>query len=278
VEDPGYGFTAAAFHLEGAAVTHVPIDSHGFPAAAVAQLGPKVCIVSPAHQFPSGIVMPRQRREALLQAAAQAGTWIVEDDYDGDLGSIGLRHAALKSLDSEERVFHVGSFSKTLFPGLRLAFVVPPRLLRLDLVAAKAYLDLGCSTLDQATVAHFMRSGAFERHLTRTAQELRRRRRLAIGAIQEGLGAAVRVEDHGAPMHFIAWLPGRSEEEVQRLIAAAGSRGLALYSVAPHFHGTPPCAGLMIGVARLAPKQIPDAMRILCSCVRESFHGPSVGE
>lgn len=272
VEDPGYAFTAAAFALEGAAVTHVPIDSHGFPAHAVAALRPKVCVVAPAHQFPSGIVMPPQRREALLRAAAQAGTWVVEDDYDGDLGSTGLRHAALKSLDGEGRVFHVGSFSKTLFPGLRLAFVVPPRALRLDLVAAKAYLDLGCSSLDQAAVAHFMRSGAFERHLVRTAQELRRRRRLAIAALEEGLGAAVRIEDRGAPMHFIAWLPGRSEAEVRRLVEVAAARGLGLYSVAPHFHGAPPCAGLLVGVARLAPKQIPDAMRLLCACARSSFH------
>ncbi len=126
--------------------------------------------------------MSQPRREELLRYATRHSSWIIEDDYDGEFRYDTAPIPALRSLDSDERVLYVGSFSKTLFPGMRLGYLIAPPGLLEDLRRAKRYDDLGCGSIEQHALATFMHSGAFERHLRKVMLELRKRRAALIGA------------------------------------------------------------------------------------------------
>jgi GntR family transcriptional regulator/MocR family aminotransferase len=181
-------------------------------------------LVSPSHQFPSGAVMSLARRMALLDYAAERGCWVVEDDYDGEFRYDGVAIPALRSLDVRDRVIYVGSFSKVLFPGLRLGYVVCPSGLRGDLVAAKMNDDLGCGSIEQAALAALMQSGAFDRHLRHAAAELRRRRAALLDGLREHCSRHLVVNDSRAGMHVVGWLPGWTSRQVEALAAHAAGR------------------------------------------------------
>src|SRR5690606_29633339 len=148
--------------------TALPVDDHGFPVEAIpARSRARLAFVTPANQFPRGGAMPAERRLALLQWAAANGATIIEDDYDGALRYEGQPLAALQGLDEDGRVLYLGTFSKVLFPALRLGYVVLPKTLLQPFLQAKSIVDRGAPTLTQAAVADFIREGHFERHLRR---------------------------------------------------------------------------------------------------------------
>ena len=132
--------------------------------------------------------------------------WLIEDDYDGEFRYDGRPLAALKSLDRDGRVIYIGSFSKALFPALRLGYMVLPPALRDAFVAAKWLEDRGCNALEQAALARFMADGGFERHLRRAAQTLRARRTAMLTGLARHAAGVVEVVDSNAGMHLTAWL------------------------------------------------------------------------
>jgi GntR family transcriptional regulator/MocR family aminotransferase len=226
-------------------------------------------VVTPSHQFPTGALLPLPRRLDLLEWAARGRAWLIEDDYDGEFRYGGRPLAALKSLDRDGRVIYIGSFSKALFPALRLGYMVVPAALRDAFVAAKWLEDRGCNALEQSALANFMADGGFERHLRRAALALRARRTAMLAGIARHARGALEVVDSNAGMHLTAWLTRGNHGDCERLVAHARTRGLGLYTVAPYFLKPPPRPGLVLGYAGLPPADIEAAMRLLGRCLRE---------
>jgi GntR family transcriptional regulator/MocR family aminotransferase len=161
VEDPGYAGARGAAVAAGVQVRPVPVDAEGLSLGRGAgrEAAPRLIFVTPSHQFPLGITMSLTRRLALLQWAGRAGATIVEDDYGSEYRYTGRPLAALQGLDADDRVIYVGTFSKVLFPALRLAYLVVPAHLVDAFTAAKGLLDTHAPLLEQATVAEFMAEG-----------------------------------------------------------------------------------------------------------------------
>lgn len=268
LEDPHYRGARQAFVAQGARVHGCRVDGEGvvpesLPASA------RLAVITPSHQFPTGALLPLSRRMALLEWAAARRAWLVEDDYDGEFRYGGRPLAALKSLDRDDRVIYIGSFSKALFPALRLGYMVIPAALRQAMVAAKWLEDRGCAPLEQAALARFIADGGFERHLRRAAQTLRARRTAMLTGLQRHAGDNVEVADSHAGMHITAWLNGMTHADSERLVAHARDRGLGLYTLAPYYLKPPSRPGLLLGFAGLPPADVEAAMRLLGKCLRE---------
>ena len=268
VEDPGYALAKHCLIAHGAALVPVPVGADGLDVARLPAAPPaKMIVVTPSHQFPLGVTLSLPSRQALLRHAARHGSWIVEDDYDGEFGFEGRLLPALRALDAGDRVIYVGSFSKTILPSLRLGYIVCPRGLRGDILLAKRTMDVASSGIEQQALARFMASGAFDRHLSRTALELRRRRQALNDGLAASCGQRLVVRDSGAGMHLVAWLPGFDAAAVRSLIAEAEQRGLGLHSLAPHYESTPAMQALLIGYAATSVSQIHEATRLLGKCL-----------
>jgi GntR family transcriptional regulator/MocR family aminotransferase len=269
LEDPHYQLAMNALLAHGARVITVATDQDGLIAANLPQRGARLVYVTPSHQFPSGVVMSLRRRIELLQATEQQRSWILEDDYDGEFRYGERPIAALRSLDGGDRVIYVGSFSKSMFPSLRLGYIVCPPAIRSDLLAAKRLDDGGCSAIDQAALAAFMQGRQFERHLRRSLVELERRRRALLEALEQHARRHVRVAGAQAGMHVIVWLPGLSYRQFAHLLELGLTRGLGLHSVHPYYRVKPPQPGLLVGFAGLSCNQIRAAVELLGRCLDE---------
>jgi GntR family transcriptional regulator/MocR family aminotransferase len=269
LEDPHYQFAAQCLEAHGADVRYVPVDADGLRVERLPE-DARLVVVTPSHQFPLGVALSLERRSALLEFARRRQCWILEDDYDGEFAIAGRRIPALKSLDVDGRVLYVGSFSKTLFPHLRLGYVVCPPSLRADAVVVKRLMDLGTSACEQIAMAGLMASGAFERHLRKTAVELRRRRRALAEGVAAWCGGHVQLVDSGGGMHCLGWLPAFDDARAAALVDCAARRGLGLYTVAAHHHHPPPSPGLLLGFASLSPAQLRAATKLLGACLEEA--------
>ncbi len=269
LEDPHYRGARQAFAAHGAHARGCPVDADGLVPAAL-PASARLAVVTPSHQFPTGALLPLARRIELLDWASQRHAWLIEDDYDGEFRYGGRPLAALKSLDRDGRVIYIGSFSKALFPALRLGYMVLPGALRDAFIAAKWLEDRGCNALDQAALASFIADGGFERHLRRAAVALRARRSAMLNGLRRHAADAVEVVDSNAGMHLTAWLTRANHGDCEALVAHARSRGLGLYTVAPYCLKTPPRPGLVLGYAGLPPADIEAAMRLFGKCLAET--------
>ena len=175
LEDPHYRGARQVFAAHAAHVRGCRVDADGLVPSALPD-NARLAVVTPSHQFPTGALLPLGRRVELLEWAAAQRAWLIEDDYDGEFRYGGRPLAALKSLDRDGRVIYIGSFSKALFPALRLGYMVLPPALRDAFVAAKWLADRGCPAIEQAALARLIASGAFERHLRAAAKTLKSRR------------------------------------------------------------------------------------------------------
>ena len=270
LEEPHYFGLRWTLQTHGARVVGVPVDDAGLvverlPAVSAAK-SPRLVCVTPAHQFPLGATLSLARRQALLAYAAARRCWIVEDDYDSEFRYDSEPLPALRSLDRDGRVIHVGTFSKTLFPGLRLGYVVAPRGLVRDLIAAKRLHDFGGPTIEQAAMARFIADGSFERHIRKASGALRARREVVLTGLAPH--AAVEVVGAQAGMHLAAWLHGFDRARCQALIALARTRGLGIHSIAPHYLRPPRRSGLLFGYAGLAVRELEAAMQVFGECMR----------
>ncbi|MES2940550.1 MAG: PLP-dependent aminotransferase family protein [Pseudomonadota bacterium] len=273
IEDPSYQLAEMALLAHGARVLPVAVDGDGLRVADLPGAGLRMVHVTPSHQFPSGTVMSLERRMALLDHAERRGAWIVEDDYDGEFRFAGPLTPALRSLDTTGRVLYVGSFSKLLFPAMRLGYVICPPALSADFRSAKMLDDLGCSPIEQRALADLMEGPGFERHLRYASTELKRRRAALLNGLRTSCARHVLVHDSGAGMHMVGWLAGWSAAEVDALVSLAHSRGLGVQSLAPFFHRRPAPAGLLLGYAGLSPKQLATAAGLLGQCLDDIKRG-----
>jgi len=265
VEEPHYTGATVAFDAIGARLIRVRVDAQGLDPALLppASQRARLAYVTPCHQFPSGVILPLERRLALLDWAARTDAWLIEDDYVSEFRYEGRPLEALQSLDRHGRVVYIGSFAKTLFPALRLAYLVlPPALVR-PFVAAKWVSDRFSTPLPQAALAEFIDSGAFERHLRRAGLRHAARRRTLIDALRQHLGDRVEIAGANTGVHLVVWLNGVAPKDVPALIERAQAAGIGLYSVAPYYAQPQPRGGLLLGYAALSQAEIRAGIRKL---------------
>ncbi|MBR0650543.1 PLP-dependent aminotransferase family protein [Roseomonas terrae] len=223
MEDPGYPTARRTLEALGARLVPVPVDAAGIDVAAgrAREPGARLAYVTPSHQFPTGVTMSMARRLALLDWAQAEGAWVIEDDYDSEFRFAGAPLTALAGIDGQGRVIYLGTFSKTLFPGLRIGFVVVPAALMDRVVAARAVLDRFPSPLIGGALAEVMESGDFAAHLRRMRTQYRAARDLVVTTLlRESSGRlAITVPDHG--LHLLATLPEGLRPGAAREIQAA---------------------------------------------------------
>ncbi|WP_041946653.1 PLP-dependent aminotransferase family protein [Variovorax paradoxus] len=227
VEDPGYPPTREVLRSAGQRTVPVPVDEEGLVVARGVRKAAKarMAVVTPSHQAPLGVSMSLARRLQLLDWASQAKAWIVEDDYDGEYRYAGPPLPALKSLDRHDRVLYAGSFSKVLYPGLALGYVVVPESLRDAFGEAARTWSNGCPQITQAVVADFIREGHFSRHLKKMRLLYARRRHMLAAALLKAFGEDVRIDLQAGGMHLIARF-GRRREGDEALARRAQLAGL----------------------------------------------------
>ena len=265
VEEPHYPGATIPFEAVGARLLPVPVDGDGLDTSRLpsAALRPRLAYVTPCHQFPSGVIMPLHRRLALLQWAARVGAWVVEDDYVSEFRYEGHPLEALQSLDRHERALYLGSFSKTLFPALRVGYLVLPRALVSAFLAAKWAADRFSAPLYQEALAELITSGRYERHLRRAGARNAGRRRVLIEALRHQFGDRVAIAGENTGVHLVVWLNGVRPAELPSAIARAAKAGVGIYSVAPSYAEPPRRAGLLFGYASLSEAEIRAGIRRL---------------
>jgi len=271
VEEPQYFALRQVLQIHGARVHGTDVDEDGLRVEQLPNESPRLVCVTPSHQFPSGAVLSLPRRLALLQYARAHDTWILEDDYDGEFRYDSKPLAALRSLDRDGRVLYVGTFSKTLFPSLRLGYVVMPPALRADLVTAKWAQDFGSSAIEQAALARFMSSGGFERHLRSSARTLQERRAVLLEGLRECGKGRIEIADSHAGMHLVVWLRDRSNADLDAMLADARALGLGLYPIRPHYLRRPERAGLLMGYCGMSVAQIREALPLFARVLDRAY-------
>ena len=262
VETPGYRDAFTLFQLHGARLVGLPVDDRGLPVDRIpADSRARLAFVTPTHQFPKGGTMPLARRLALLAWARQRGALIVEDDYDGDLRYEGHSLAALQGVDVDGRVVYLGTFSKVLFPALRLGYLVLPPPLVTPFVRAKDLVDRGAPTLTQAAVADFLAEGHFERHLRHLRRLYGERRAALVAALEERLGGRLKLSAVAAGLHVMLFLEPHVAEA--RLVAAAAERGVRVNPGAPYHLERPAPPSILLGFSGLDADEIGEGVRRL---------------
>ncbi len=269
VETPGYTDAFSLFAAHGARLKPLPVDNEGFPAERIPpSSAARLAFVTPANQFPRGGAMPAGRRLALLQWARRYNAQIIEDDYDGALRYEHQPLGALQGLDDTGRVIYLGTFSKVLFPALRLGYVVLPGGLLPPFLKAKSVVDRGAPTLTQAAVADFIQEGHFERHLKRLRKEYGRRRRTLVAAIEAELGSTVSFAPEPAGLHIMAYLPPEVDEA--SVVAQAALRGVRVYAGQPYHLQRPAPPSILLGFSGLSEPQIEEGVRRLAEAMRQA--------
>jgi GntR family transcriptional regulator/MocR family aminotransferase len=269
VEQPGYPGAQSALIAAGARLVPVPVDADGLDVEAGIRRARKarLAYVTPSHQFPLGVVMSLPRRLALLKWASAAEAWVVEDDYDSEF-RYGTRPVpCLHGMDVDNRVIYVGTFSKTLFPSLRLGFVIVPLDLRERLVAARRALEFQPPALNQAVLADFMLEGHYERHLRRMRTAYRERLEAMMSAAARFCGGALRIRPVQTGLHAVADLAEGDDDRVAREAIARGVEAmpLSMYASAPT--GATRANGLVLGFAPIRPEDAADGMRRLAASI-----------
>ena len=263
IEDPGFPLTRIALGLAGMTVTTVPVDAEGLDVAAGIQTAPgaKLAVVTPGQQAPLGATMSQPRRLALLDWARRYDNWIIEDDYLSELQLKGRAAPALASLDHGGRVLHIGSFSKTISPALRLGFmVVPPEL-------ARRFADLAASLAPapaaglQRAVAEFLRDGHYLRHLRRMKRLYAARREALLHCLGEMAPDSIKIQAT-AGLAVVILLP-RSASDVD-IASRALEFSLAPGPMSPWYMRPPRQQGLLLCVTNLDERRLPaDCRRLL---------------
>ncbi|WP_128976183.1 PLP-dependent aminotransferase family protein [Streptomyces roseicoloratus] len=262
VEDPGSPEHARLFAATGLDTVWLPVDAEGLAPGPLAASGVRAVVVTPSHQFPSGIGYAARRRADLLDWARSVDGFVLEDDYDGDFRYDRAPVGALQGLDPE-RVAYAGSVSKSLAPGLRLGWMLVPEALLDEVVERKRTMDLGNPVLDQAVLARLVTSGGYDRQLRRCQRAYRERRDALVSALEQHF-PGTEVSGIAAGLHVIARVP-RDQGPTARLLERARAAGVALrpledYGTARFDDGA---VRLVIGYAHLTPSDIALGVRLL---------------
>ncbi len=268
LEEPGYPGARDALTLAGARPFPVPVDDDGLDVATGIARCPtaRAAYVTPSHQYPLGMIMSAARRLKLLDWARRRGAWIVEDDYDSEYRYDAQPIASLYGLDTDRRVLYTGTFSKVLFPALRVGYLVIP----VDLVARfrqiRDAMDIFPAPLYQAVLHDFLRGGHFARHLRRMRSIYAKRRQVLVTAIEREFGDDVRVAGDRAGIHLVVLLPPDARDH--DIAVRAARRGISVIPLSSCYAGPRGRPGLVLGYGPTRATEIPDAVRRLKSVLR----------
>jgi GntR family transcriptional regulator/MocR family aminotransferase len=263
MEDPGYARARTAFEAAGASVYPLDVDQCG---ACVPRNTPaRLAFLTPSHQFPLGVTMCLQRRLDFLRWAESNDAWILEDDYDGEYRYRGHPEPALQGMDGAERVFYIGSFSKTLFPALRLGYIVVPESLVDSFWRARLIIDGHFPILEQAVVADFILEGYFGQHIRRMRLLYEERQEALLEGAKGELKGLLKIPPCDSGMHLLGWLPeGLCDLQVAESAKAQGVyvRPLSWYRMRDSEH-----SGLILGFAATNPEQIGRGIKRLSKAI-----------
>ena len=260
VEDPGYPPLRNVLAVAGATVAPVPVDGEGIRVDLIPRNAKVIC-VTPSHQFPLGVHLSLPRRKALLNFAQVHRAVVIEDDYDGEFRFAGKPLDALKTLDHSQSVFYVGTFSKSLFPSLRLGFVIAPEWALHALVTAKQVSDWNAPLVAQDVLTAFIAEGHLVRHVRKMRRIYSERRDILQSAIERFCSRNLEVIGIGAGMHLAALLKGSIS--ATRLIDRAQTAGVRLHALQRFAVADYKAEGLVFGYGAIGSQQIGDAVRRL---------------
>ena len=236
VEEPGYSKIRQIYASAGARCLNAPMDEHGICPESLAQA--QVLHLSPSHHFPTGLVTPLHRRQALLNwAKAQSDRWIIEDDYDSEFRFAAHPLPTMQSLDTEGRVIYMNTFSKTLAPSIRISYMVLPQVL-MDIFREKlGFYSCTVPSFEQHTLARFLDRGHFEKHINRMRKFYRSRRDRVLNALT-ALADRITIQEQDAGLHFLAKLDTRlPDPEIIRIL---DQRGIRVRCLSSYYHGSCP--------------------------------------
>ncbi|MDH2381032.1 PLP-dependent aminotransferase family protein [Bradyrhizobium sp. CER78] len=263
IEDPCFPPVRTALELARAGLVAVPIDSEGMRVGEGIRQArrARLAVVTPSHQSPLGVSLSLPRRMELLRWANQADGYVIEDDYDSEFRFVGRPLPALKSLDRGQRVIYSGTFSKTLFPGLRLGYLVVPDRLLDSFIEVSAGRSNGLNPFAQRVVAGFMAEGHFARHLKRMRKLYAARRAALAAALTAEFGERIRIELQPGGMHLLLRFMGRTQDARLAQLARADGFGAEPLSSRSLRHD---CGqGLLVGFTNAAEADAPAIARRL---------------
>lgn len=260
LEDPGYPAAYAAAALHGREALPIPVDGEGMDPDALAASGADLAYVTPSHQFPLGVTMPAGRRSRLLHwAAAAPGRFLIEDDYDSEFRYASRPIPAMQGLDRAGRVVYMGTFSRSIAPAIRVAYMILPPPLLDRYRSTFSHGACTVSRFEQESLRRFLAQGLYGRHLRRTGNLYRRKCALFTGALAQIPGAAISGAQAG--LHFLLTLPRYPEEE---LVARAAARSVRVHPLSRYCHAAPPLPStVVLGFAGLGEEALQQAADLL---------------
>ncbi|SDB82803.1 MocR-like pyridoxine biosynthesis transcription factor PdxR [Acinetobacter boissieri] len=270
IEDPAYWGVRNNLRVNGADIYPLPVDAEGIVPEENPTQSPKLIFVTPSHQYPLGVHLSLSRRKQLLQIAQQHGSWIVEDDYDSEFRFSGLPYPSLQGLEKDSRVIYMGTFSKTIYPALRIGYVVVPQALCTPLRTAAAELYRGGHLLIQRALAEFIKEGHYEAHIRRMRLLYAKRRNYLIELIRRYLGDAFLHEfDDASGLHLVLKLPVYIDDVA--LAQQALSRGIKVRALSQYYMYSHASVqrGLLLGFACVEASEMMSAFAVLLACLRE---------
>jgi GntR family transcriptional regulator/MocR family aminotransferase len=278
IEEPGYLDVRAALLAAGARLVPVPVDEAGLNVEEGIRLGrdARLAVVSPSHQYPAGVTLSATRRLALLNWARSRGSWIVEDDYDSYFRYSGRPMSALQGVDRpapRSHVIYVGTFSKTVYPSLRLGFCVVPEPLVDAVTNARAIADRNSPMIDQAALTEFIVGGQYERHLRRlrlVCQERYHAMRLHFGCL---LGEQLTLSEASAGTHVLGHFRGRLSNDrglAIRVSQLAAAEGLVVFPLSRYCLTPPARDALVLGFGGLSTRRIAAGADRLAAIIRRA--------
>lgn len=266
IENPGYRPTSSVLGAAGARLVPVPVDDEGLSYAEGRQLEsrPRLICISPSHQYPLGITMSLRRRLQLLEAARETETFILEDDYDSEYRYAGRPLAALQGLDQDGRVIYLGTFSKVMFPGVRLGYMVVPDDLLDAFLKIRTLMDAYPSSIGQAALADFIEEGHLSGHIRRMRPLYKERQQALISTLGE-LTDDLELSPVDAGMHLVARL--RADMDDQMIAVKAKEQGIQAPALSTYFEGKATEQGLLLGYAGVDQQKIQTTAKALAEVI-----------
>ncbi|WP_346318446.1 PLP-dependent aminotransferase family protein [Chitinophaga sp. YIM B06452] len=270
IEDPGYVNARAVFEHAGGKACPVPLNPDGLDVDHAIRKHPNasLCYITPSHQFPVGGTLSITKRLKLLEWAARKKMWIIEDDYDSEFQYGSNPVPALQGLDPHKRVIYLGTFSKVLFPGLRIGYIILPDREMADAFGyAKAFADRQNGITDQLILHEFIRGDHFTIHIRRMRQLYKKRQEILLELIQRLGEGLLRVEKQSGGMHLLAWLPQEmNDQEVADMLRLHGIYAVPLSGYVLR-HKQPPA--LILGYTAFNEKLLAQGVRAMLQLIRE---------
>lgn len=263
MEEPGYNGAQEVFQNNGFSIRHIPLTPYGLDLSPLKTWAVPIVYVTPSHQFPYGTVLPISKRRELLEWAAEANAYIIEDDYDSEYRYDANPIPSLQSIDGHERVIYIGTFSKSLSPSLRINYMVLPKSLLPAYHQMFSTYSSPVTWLTQEVLASFLRSGDYTRHVRRMCAAYRKRHDVFVQQLSQQFEQSIMLHGQGAGLHFL--LEFGEGVEAEGLIRRAEKAGVRVYPVTPFWSVQEDCPSnlLFAGYSLLNEEKIEEGLRLL---------------